>query len=111
VEFKASPQLAELFDRDSQRRSGVTTFAALLNEIAERDFCGRAPLPLCERLRTEFQASGATQLEAWISAKLASVFRCVSHPPRWINEPEWPFAGEEAFVFVEQFELPFKPRN
>ena len=43
VDFTASKQLVALFDRDAHRRSGVTTFAARLNEVAERDFCAHSP--------------------------------------------------------------------
>jgi len=106
VKFTPCQRLIELFEGDVNRRFSLTDFAARINPTAERDFCGTIPLSVAEKLLGEYQSSGSPNLDDWLRGRLAALFRWVLHPPKWINEPEWPFDGDIPFVFIEQFELP-----
>lgn len=52
--------------------------------------------------------------EAWLDSRLAESFRSLTHPPDWLQGPEWPLRDGRPMTFVGQIEVrrsPSLPQN
>ena len=41
----------------------------------------------------------------WLRPILTHTFRCLSHPPRWIQNPNWQMCGHVPMLFVGQVDV------
>lgn len=74
--------------------------------------------PLMSRSSEEFfgnllaQYSGdLDSLAAWLEEQIPKHFVAVGERPRWIQNPEWPFADGQPMIFVGQIDMPAQPEG
>ncbi|MHC5542822.1 hypothetical protein ACYOEI_31745 [Singulisphaera rosea] len=45
-------------------------------------------------------------LAAWLEDQVIEFYRSLVNPPKWLQDPEWPFFGGKPMQFVGQVDLP-----
>jgi len=90
-------------------------FGADAFDVAARNYAGsfggEAGTAFVDALYLEYQApldSPGKRLrpKVWLKKRLANAFPWVSRPPRWLDEPEWPYFLGKPMVFVGQLTVP-----
>lgn len=85
-------------------------FHGLMMRVAHRHFAASVEgggEDFRNRIYAEYRAAGASQdAEGWLQGAFASLFLWVSKPPRWVEEPAWPFLEGNPMIFISQSALP-----
>lgn len=54
----------------------------------------------------EFKESKPKDVSGWLRSRLRDSFVYAEHPPKWLSEPEWPFAHGKPMAFICQYHIP-----
>jgi len=62
--------------------------------------------PFVDEIFSEFKESKPKDVSGWLKSRLREAFVYAEHPPKWLDEPEWPFAGGKPMAFICQYHIP-----
>jgi hypothetical protein len=99
-------QTREQFAKDHAEFMARMEFGGKVLGIAEKSHRANVPGKISSQWYHDFLESGNRSDVSWIRDRTKSLFKCVTTPPDWVNEPEWPWAEDVPLVFVMQYTIP-----
>lgn len=98
--------LQEQFARGREHFYGRIKFGGRVLSIAEEEFHASVPGHVSDQWFESFTVSERDSADDWIRSRLDSLFQCVNQPPTWVNEPDWPWNGDNPLIFITQYTVP-----